>query len=214
MLIYRVSRVISGVLVGAVSFVLRDILQNSIAGLLLVWDKTIEKNDVITIGANQYGYVERIGVRYTSIKDRNDINTLIPNSKLISDVVQNWTQNKLENGKSTVRVKLYIGIAYSTDVNNAIARLVQASRRVSRVLPNPKPTALVMGMGDLAINLQLRFWISDPQEGIGNVMSQVYLQILDEFSREDPKKIVIPFPQREVRVIEPSENETTAFKSD
>jgi small-conductance mechanosensitive channel len=194
--------IFSGLLAAGLSIALRDMLQNSIAGILLIWDKTINKDDVITIGKDQYGWVDRITLRYTVVKDRNDINSLIPNSTLISGTIQNWTQEKGTDGKSNVRLKLDIGVAYDTDVHDAISRMIQAARRVERVLNDPAPQTLVVGPGESAINLQLRFWINEPKKGIRNVLSEIYLEVLKEFEGgEGRNKIVIPYPQREIRVV-------------
>ena len=189
----------SGLVAAGVSIALRDILQNSVAGMLLLWDKTVKKDDVITVNGNQYGWIDRITLRYTLIKDRNDIHTLVPNSTLISSTIQNWTQTNNE-----VRLKLDIGVAYGTNIEEAQSCLVRAARKVKRVLKTKTPMALVISTGDSCINLQLRFWINDAKEGIRNVLSQVYIEILKEFKNAHPE-IVIPFPQHDIRII-PSED--------
>jgi small-conductance mechanosensitive channel len=207
--------ILSGVVIAAVTMACKDMLQNAISGMWLAWDGTIKKDDVIQFNKNQIGWVDRITFRYTVIKDWNDMNVLIPNTALMSGTLQNWTLGKRENSSGNIRLKIDVRVGFGTDVDNAVVRLAQAARRVKRVLRQLPPQAQLAGVGESAINLQLRFWINDPKNGITNVLSEVYLEVLDEFAREEPHKIIIPLPQSKVREIDDGNSpSTTAVKAD
>jgi small-conductance mechanosensitive channel len=202
--------ILSGVVMAAVTIALKDILQNVISGMWLVWEGTVKKGDVIQLSGNQIGWVSRITLGYTVIKDWNGMHTLIPNTVLMSGTLKNWTLGKREDNSSRIRLNIDVRVAFGTDVDNAITRLAEAARRAERVLRQPAPQALLAGVGDSAINLKLKFWISDPEKGITNILSEVYLEVLDEFACDDPHKIIIPFPQSAVREIDDGTSTATA----
>jgi small-conductance mechanosensitive channel len=79
-----------------------------------------------------------------------------------------------------------------------IRLMVAAAAGTSRVLADPKPVCQLKNFGDSAIDMELRFWISDPENGVANVSSAVRLAIWDTFKKNG---IEIPFPQRDVHMI-------------
>jgi len=89
-------------------------------------------------------------------------------------------------------------VAYGTDLEQAMRLMVEAARAQPRVLDDPAPQALLTAFADSGINLDLGFWIADPQEGTGGVRSAINLSIWRAFCAQG---IEIPFPQREVRLI-------------
>ena len=92
-----------------------------------------------------------------------------------------------------------IGIAYDADVRKAIALCVEAADKIERVLKFPAPICILKGFGDNAVELELRFWIHDPMNGVSNVKSEVLLHIWDSFHAN---KIEFPFPQHDVHIRE------------
>jgi small-conductance mechanosensitive channel len=190
----------SSLVVGALALVFQDTLRSAFHGISLIIGKSIKTGDVITINGTKEGRVLKITPQHTVLRDWNGIVTLIPNSSLASSTIINWSHAIREEGTGCVRINAEIGVAYETNLTNASMRLARAARRVKgRVLAKPSPQVQISGPGDSAINLQVGFWISDPENGISNVRSQVYREILDECNREP--KITIPFPQREIRII-------------
>ncbi|MEE2999491.1 MAG: mechanosensitive ion channel domain-containing protein [Pseudomonadota bacterium] len=190
--------VFSGAVGVGIGFGLQKVFANLISGLLILADKSIKPGDVIEVG-NTYGWVNTLGGRYASVITRDGVEHLIPNEELINQRVSNWTFSDSE-----IRVKLAIGISYSSDLPNAIETCLKAARTEGRILASPEPTCLVKGFGDNSIDLELRIWIRDPHNGISNIKSVVYLRIWQLFKDEG---IEIPFPQR-VLHIEPSELKT------
>jgi small-conductance mechanosensitive channel len=137
--------------------------------------------------------VSQIRTRYTVVRGLDGIETLIPNEKLITDVVQNQS-SYLTRGYAKAAVQ----IAYTADVEQAMALLAQAADGVPRVLTDPAPTPYLVGFGADGINLELGFWIADAATGTSAVRSAVNRNIWQLFSAHG---ISIPFAQREVRIV-------------
>lgn len=191
--------IFSGLLLVGVSVVLRDLISNFFHGLLLVWEGTISVGDVISIDKTRSGRVIDMTMRYMVIQDRNDIEYLIPHSQLTKETIENWTK-----GKKQVRLKLDIGVAYGSPIDKVKDIMSSVCFDVPRVLKTPLPNPLIMSMGDSAINCQLRFRIADPENGIRNVMSDVYERLLKRFEEAG---IDIPYPQREIRIKNPQQSQ-------
>ncbi|MCU1268547.1 MAG: mechanosensitive ion channel protein MscS [Acidobacteria bacterium] len=183
----------SGLVAAGVSIALKDLLANMAAGILLLWDKSIKTNDVIALDKERFGIVRSMTMRYLVLEDRNDIRFLVPNSELINKTITNWTQYSRR-----IRLKLDVGVSYDCNVGQVKDTMKEVTVRVARVLQEPPPRVLVLGFGDSTVHFQLRFFIGDPENGIRNVMSEIYELLLIRFREANIK---IPFPQREIRVL-------------
>ncbi len=154
-------------------------------------DRSIKPGDVIAVD-NTYGWINHLGARYASVITRDGIEHLIPNEELITQRVENWSYSN-----DLVRLRIPIGISYNSDPRKAIELCVEAAQMVPRVQLQPEPRCQVMGFGDSSVDLELRVWINDPQNGRANVISEVLLEVWDRFHEHD---IEIPFPQRDLHV--------------
>jgi len=177
-----------------IGFGLQKIISNLISGIILLLDKSIKPGDIITVG-NTYGWVNSLGARYTSLVTRDNKEFLVPNEDLITQKVENWSFSN-----STVRLDIPVGVSYRSDVRKAIALCEESAQQTDRVIEQPKPICLLTGFGDSAVDLELRFWINDPINGLGNVKSEVLLKIWDKFHEHG---IEIPFPQRDIHIRSP-----------
>ena len=117
---------------------------------------------------------------------------LIPNENLITAEIINWSY-----GDRDVRFRLPVQISYGDDPELALTILEKAALDTSRVLREPPPVGRLMGFGDNGIDLELRLWVKDPENGVNNVRSDVYRRIWREFRTAG---ITIPFPQRDVHL--------------
>ena len=183
--------VFSGAVGVGVGFGLQKVVSNLISGVILLMDKSVKPGDVIEVGET-YGWINTLGARYASVITRDGTEFLIPNEDIITQQVANWSYSSNE-----VRLKIPIGISYKSDVRKAIALCIEAAGEVERVIPEPKSVCLLKGFGDSSVDLELRFWINDPQNGTSNVKSQVLLLVWDKFHEHD---IEIPFPQRDLHI--------------
>lgn len=188
--------VFSGALGVGLGFGLQRIASNFISGFILVMDRSIRPGDVISIGDN-FGWVQALNARYVVVRNRDGVDTLIPNENLITSEVINWSYSD-----STVRLKTPVQISYGDDPEQAMALMVEVAKAHPRVQAEPAPVARLMAFGESGIDLELRIWVSDPQEGLMNIRSDLNLGIWKAFKQAG---ITIPFPQREVRLIKDRE---------
>jgi small-conductance mechanosensitive channel len=183
--------VFGGALGVGLGFGLQRIASNFISGFLLLFDRSIKPGDVISIG-NKFGWVEELRARYIVVRDRDGVDTLIPNENLITSEVINWSYSD-----RNVRLKMPVSISYGDDPNRAIALMIEAAHQHPRVLSNPEPVGRLMEFGDNGILLELRIWINDPEKGVNNVRSDINLAIWQAFKENN---VTIPFPQRDLHV--------------
>lgn len=186
--------VFSGAFGLAIGFGLQKTFGNLIAGIILLMDKSIKPGDVIAItdqgGKYTVGQIRRIGVRAVSLTTRDQKEYLIPNENLMVNQVENWSYSS-----KNVRVQVPVGIAYSSDIEKAEELMLQAARSVKRVLEAPPPTIWLDSFGESSVNFVIHCWITDPEEGIGNVRSEVLKALWRLFKEHG---IDIPYPQRDL----------------
>lgn len=183
--------VFSGALGVGLGFGLQKIFSNLVSGVILLMDKSIKPGDVISLGLS-FGWINHLGLRYTSVITRDGIETLIPNEEMITQRVENWSySNRL------IRLRVPVGISYDSDVRLAIKLCVEAAQMVPRIKLDPEPKTQLMAFGDNSVNLEVRVWIDDPEAGRGSVISELLLNVWDSFHEND---INIPYPQRDLHV--------------
>jgi len=183
--------VFSGALGVGIGFGLQKVVSNLISGVILLLDRSIKPGDVIEVG-NSYGRVHAMGARYASVITRDASEYLIPNEDLITHQVINWSYSS-----KNIRLKAPIGVSYGSDIPKVIELVEQVTGGVTRVLQDPAPKCLMKGFGDNSIDLELRFWIADPEQGCANITSAVLIEIWKAFKENN---VEIPFPQRDIRV--------------
>ncbi|MEM6322211.1 MAG: mechanosensitive ion channel domain-containing protein [Pseudomonadota bacterium] len=190
-----VFAVFSGALGIGIGLGLQRTVGNLIASYTLLADRSVKPGDVIeleTVSGPAYGQVTKMTTRYVSVRTRDGTETLIPNEVLIANPVTNWSHSD----KAT-RLKMPVGIAYDADVDLAIRLCVEAADETNRVLKLPAPKCLMREFGDSSINIELRFWINDPENGVANVTSDVMLKVWRKFQANT---IEVPFPQRDLNI--------------
>jgi small-conductance mechanosensitive channel len=183
--------VFGGALGIGLGFGLQRIAANFVSGFILVGDRSIRQGDVITIG-DRFGIVRELRARYMVVRDRDGVDTLIPNENVISAEVVNWSYSD-----RAVRLKLPVQISYADNPREALSLLERAAAGHPRVLKDPAPASRIMAFADSGVALELRFWIKDPEDGIHNVRSDLHLAVWDLFKEAG---ITIPYPQRDVHM--------------
>ena len=187
--------VLSGAIGVGLGFGLQKVVSNLVSGVIILLDKSIKPGDVISLG-DTFGWIETLGARYASVVTRDGKEYLIPNEDLITNQVVNWSHSN-----EFVRLDIYFGTAYGDDPHLVRKVAVQAAQGVKRVLTTKPAVCHIVGFGDSSVDYILRFWIADPTEGLTNIRGNVYLALWDAFKEHG---ISIPFPQREVRMLEGS----------
>ena len=190
--------VLTGAIGIGLGFGLQSIAANFVSGFVLLMDRSIKPGDVISFtgmpgtATEGFGWVEELRGRYVVVRDRDGVETLVPNQNLITNPVINWSYTD-----PRVRLKLPVRVSYRDDPELAMRLLLDATLDHPRVLREPAPVSRLIGFGDHGIELELRFWIPDPQEGVNNVRSDVNRQIWRLFKEHG---VTIPVAQREIRV--------------
>ena len=190
--------VLTGAIGLGLGFGLQSIAANFVSGFVLLMDRSIKPGDVISLSGQSgtstenFGWVQELRGRYVVVRDRDGVEMLVPNQQLISNAVINWSYTD-----PRIRLKLPVRVSYHDDPELALQILLTACQGQSRVLSEPAPVSRLMHFSDSGIELELRFWISDPQEGVNNVRSEVNRAIWRLFKEH---KITIPVAQREIVV--------------
>ncbi len=185
--------VFSGALAVGLGLGLQKIASNYVSGFILLLDRSIRIGNVIAVDPATSGVVSQITVRYTVVRTLAGVEVIIPNEYLVSNIIRNESFSD-----SRVRVLISLQVAYGSDLDLVIRLMESAASDQPRVLTDPAPQALLTAFADSGINLDLNFWISDPQTGTGGVRSAINLAIWRAFQAHG---IEIPFPQREVRLL-------------
>ena len=186
--------ILTGAIGVGLGFGLQKVISNLVSGVIILLDKSIKPGDVISLGET-FGWIQTLCARYASVVTRDGKEYLIPNEDLITNQVVNWSHSN-----DYVRLDIFFGTAYSDDPHKVRELAIEAATTVERVLDYPKrPVCHIVGFGDSSVDYILRFWIKDPTGGLTNIRGGVYLALWDAFKANN---ISIPFPQREVRMLE------------
>ncbi|MDR6985291.1 small-conductance mechanosensitive channel [Rheinheimera pacifica] len=183
--------VFGGALGVGLGFGLQRIASNFISGFILVLDRSIKPGDVISVGQN-FGWVHELKARYVVVRNREGVDTLIPNENLITSEVINWSYED-----RNVRVKIVVQVSYADDPEQAMALMLLCAKKSKRVLDTPEPTVMLKNFADNGIELELRVWIADPEYGADTVKSDINVAIWRAFKQEG---ITIPYPQRDLHI--------------
>ncbi|WP_172330229.1 mechanosensitive ion channel family protein [Mangrovicoccus sp. HB161399] len=188
--------VLSGAIGVGLGFGLQKVVSNLVSGIIILLDKSVKPGDVISLGET-FGWINALGARYVSVVTRDGREYLIPNEDMITGQVVNWSHSN-----EFVRLDIFFGTAYANDPHEVRRIAVEAALSVKRVLDTKPPVCHITGFGDSSVDYILRFWITDPTAGLTNVRGAVYLALWDAFKAGG---IAIPFPQREVRLLDGGE---------
>ena len=179
--------VLGGAVGVGLGFGLQKIAANYVSGFVILAERSLRIGDMVRVD-NFDGRVTDIRTRYTVIRALSGREAIVPNEMLITQRVENLSLADMK-----VLLASTVQVAYGTDVRALQARLTEAVANVPRVLKDPEPSCQLAEFAADGMNLTINFWIADPENGQGNVRSDVNLAILDLFDREG---IEIPFPQR------------------
>jgi small conductance mechanosensitive channel len=141
-----------GILGIAIGFAAQDSLSNVIAGFLIFFDKPFRVRDYVTIGGN-YGRVEQITMRSTRIRTQDNKYVVIPNQKIINEILIDHSTN------GDTRILVPVGITYEASIDEARSAIVSALTSIEGVLAKPAPDVVVDALAESSVNLIARFWI-------------------------------------------------------
>lgn len=178
---------ISGVAIG---FAFRDILQNFLAGILILLTEPFQIDDQIVF-KNFEGTVENIETRATTIKTYDGRRIVIPNSELFTNSI---TVNTAFDKR---RVEYDVGIGYGDDIDHAKQLMLEVLHSLDVVLKDPAPDVLVMELAESSVNIRIRWWIQPPRwadtlDSRDKVISAIKKTLYDEYG------IDLPYPTRQI----------------
>jgi len=192
--------VLTGAIGLGLGFGLQGVASNFVSGFVLLMDKSIKPGDVISftgpggVSTGNFGWVQELRGRYVVVRDRDGVDTLVPNQNLITSSFINWSYSD-----QRVRLKLPVTISYDDDPELALRLLLETTEDHPRILRDPPPVSRLMSFENNGMLLEIRFWIADPVNGVNNVRSDVNRAIWRIFRAHG---VTIPVPQQDIRVLE------------
>jgi small-conductance mechanosensitive channel len=184
--------VLGGAIGVGVGFGLQKIAANYISGFIILAERGVNIGDMVKVDSFE-GRITDIRTRYTMIRSLSGREAIIPNETLITTRVEN-----LSLADKRVLVTTAVQVEYGTDVRALQPKLEAAVAVVPRVVGDPGPSVQLASFSADGMDLVVNFWISDSENGQGNVKSAVNLAVLDVLNAEG---VEIPFPQRVVHAM-------------
>jgi small-conductance mechanosensitive channel len=187
--------VFAGALGVGVGLGLQGVVKEFVSGLVLLFDSIISVDDYIEL-ASVRGIVMEIGARATRIKNNDNIDILVPNSRLIEEQFINWTLQG-----ETRRIHVPFSVAYGSD--KALVRdvVIAAAKSIPATLPDTaehRTQVWLVSFGDSSLNFELVVWPTLAAVKRPAALQAAYTWAIDDALRA--AHIEIPFPQRDVRL--------------
>ncbi|MEO6536250.1 MAG: mechanosensitive ion channel family protein [Candidatus Paceibacterota bacterium] len=171
----------------AIGFAAQDSLSNIIAGFLIFFDKPFRVGDHITLG-DYYGRIERITMRSTRIRTQDNTYVVIPNQKIINDILVDHTTN------GDTRIIVPVSIGYDASIDAAREAILSQVSGIEGVVQSPAPDVVVNSLSDSGVNLLVRVWIKD-----ASIERRTFFKTVETTKRAlDAAGISIPYPHIKV----------------
>lgn len=171
---------------------LQKIAGSYFSGFVILLERSLAIGDMVKVDQYQ-GQVTRISSRYTVLRGMDGAETVVPNDMLVSQVVQNFS---LTDRK--VRISSDLTVGYETDLNLLLPLLTETVAKVERVCAEPPPQVLLTRFGADGLDLEIGYWLEDPENGRGNLASNVNLAVWKVLQDH---QVTIPYPQRDIRIV-------------
>jgi len=182
----------AGIVGLALSFAAKDTLSNLFAGVSIVMDAPYKAGDFIILDTGERGVVTDIGLRSTRILTRDDVEITVPNGIIGNGKII----NEAGGPPSQHRIRVGVGVAYGSDIDNVIEVLASVAADHPEVLENPEPRVRFRLFGESSLNFELLGWIAKPIDR-GRVTHELNCAVYKALNKH---QIVIPFPQRDLHV--------------
>ncbi len=182
----------AGIVGLALSFAAKDTLSNLFAGVSIIMDAPYKTGDFIILESGERGVVTDIGLRSTRILTRDDVEITIPNGIIGNGKII----NEAGGPPSQHRIRVAVGVAYGSDIDQVIEVLAGVAADNPNVLTNPEPRVRFRLFGESSLNFELMGWIARPADR-GRVKHELNCSIYKALNKN---KIEIPFPQRDLHV--------------
>lgn len=184
--------ILGGLSVG-IGFGMQELVNNFVSGFILLFERSLMPGDRIHT-AKVSGVVEDIRLRTTHIRTFDNVQQIVPNGKLLSDVLSNYSQDE---GARRKRIRIDVSASYDNDPNEVMAALVETAKHHHGVLEYPEPQVLLTEFDDDGLNYNLRAWVADTSQ-MDSVASELRLLIWNMFAA---RRFEMPYPQRDVHLV-------------
>lgn len=182
--------VLGGAVGVGLGFGLQKLAANYVSGFVILAERSLRIGDLVKVDGFE-GRITDINTRYTRIRALGGRESIVPNELMITQRVES-----LSTGVPRLSLGTRVQVAYGTDLQALLPELAAAVAAVPRVLADPAPAVQLAAFAADGLDLNIGFWIADPENGQGNVISDVNLVVLAHLER---KGIEIPYPQRVMR---------------
>ena len=189
--------IFSGALGVGLGFGLQKIAANYVSGFIVLLDRSLRIGDTVTVG-DRRGVVQEIASRYTVVRGGDGVESIIPNEKLITEVVQHHTFSDRK-----ISLVLPVAVPFDADVERALGLLLDAGGRARGTLADPAPVARVKGLSDWGVLLELTVWMADPADE-GSLRSDIYRDVLKTLPGGG---ISLAYPRRDVHLYPTAETQ-------
>lgn len=181
---------ITALLVG-VGFGIQQLFSDIASGIVLIFERNLQINDIVELEDETVGKVIHIGLRTSKLKTMDDVILVVPNSKFVNDIIINWSQMDYNT-----RFSVAVGVAYGSDTKLVTDLLLDCALKNKNISLQPKPFVRFNNFGDSSLDFQLYFWVKEPFL-VENTKSELRYAIDDAFRKHN---VHIPFPQRDVYI--------------
>lgn len=182
---------LGGAVAIGLGFGMQNVLKNLISGLMLLFERPFKPGDLVEVGTLR-GNVTEIGIRSSTIRDSNGVDTMIPNSLFVEQSVTNWTYDP------KVRFCVKVGVAYGCPVRDVAELLAACVARHGLILTDPEPEILFENFGADSLEFGVYFWLEIVPGVTGRRVCSDLRFIIEKALTE--KGIVISYPQRDVHL--------------
>jgi small conductance mechanosensitive channel len=176
-----------GVAGAGVAFAMQGVLGNLFAGLTIIFTRPFRVGEYVSMVGVE-GRVESIELFSTKLSHADRSRIVVPNRKIVGEILHNYGNIR--------QLDVIVGVAYSTDLNAALAAVQNVLNNNPRVLKDPEPIVRVSVLSDSSINIAVKPWV--PVLDFGQATGEINKAVVEEFRL---RAISIPFPQREIRVL-------------
>ncbi|MDR6396493.1 mechanosensitive ion channel family protein [Herbaspirillum seropedicae] len=188
-----VLSVFGGALGVGIGLGLQKIASSYVSGFVILLERSMVIGDMVAVD-KYFGKVTQINTRYTILEGLDGIESVLPNELFVSNPVQNYSLTH-----RIVRLSTQLTILYQDDVETVLSIMEQAALGVQRVSQQTAPQALLIKIGADGLDLELGFWITDPENGRLNVLSDVNRAIWAAFKQHG---IEVAHAKRDIRIMD------------
>jgi small conductance mechanosensitive channel len=173
-----------------IGLAMQGVLGNLVAGLTIIFTRPFRVGEYVSM-VGEEGRVDTIDLFTTTLSHPDLSRIVIPNRKIVGEILHNYGRIR--------QLNLVVGVAYATDLNNALTAIRSVLAANPRCLKDPEPVIRVIETADSSINIAVMPWVNVPD--YGPAIGEVNQAVVEEFRR---RNISIPFPQREIRLLNPA----------